>query len=298
MSSETVFQYRNATVLYGDNAKLMNQAEIQALKDAQIALTFLDPPFNQDKEYERVDDSMDEDKYWEWLEQVCSSVYQSTMDGGCIYFMQREKRAKEVLRTLERTGWTLQNLIIWKKTTSAVPQRYRYGKHYQIIAFATKGKKPRAFNRLRIDYPLQPNQKIPRKNGIFVTDVWDDIREMTSGYFAGDEALREEDGERVHKQQSPVALLQRIILSSTRLGDVVLDPFAGSGTTLVVCNQLNRVSIGIEISKTNYNVIVERLKAERPADALDMHYYRFTKNLQKIVGEDLKLERGLEQYSE
>ncbi|TFG11342.1 site-specific DNA-methyltransferase [Candidatus Thorarchaeota archaeon] len=298
MSTQNPFQYRNATVLHGDNAKIMNQAEIQAVKDAQIALTFLDPPFNQDKEYERFDDSMDEDEYWEWLEKVCSSVYRLTMDGGCIYFMQREKRAKEVLRTLERTGWILQNLIIWKKTTSAVPQRYRYGKHYQIIAFATKGRKPRIFNRLRIDYPLQPNQKIPRKNGIFVTDVWDDIREMTSGYFAGDEALREEDGERVHKQQSPVALLQRIILSSTRPDDVVLDPFAGSGTTLVVCNQLNRVSIGIEISKKNYSVIMERLKAERPADALDMHYYRFTKNLQKIVGEGLKLGRGLEQYSE
>ena len=139
MSTQNSFQYRNATVLHGDNVKIMNQAELQALKDAQIALTFLDPPFNQDKEYEQFDDSMDEDEYWEWLEQVCSSVYQLTMDGGCIYFMQREKRAKEVLRTLERTGWTLQNLIIWKKTTSAVPQRYRYGKHYQIIAFATKG---------------------------------------------------------------------------------------------------------------------------------------------------------------
>ena len=71
------------------------------------------------------------------------------------------------------------------------------------------------FNRLRIDYPLRPGQKQERENGIFVTDVWDDIREMTSGYFAGDEALRDESGERVHKQQSPIALLLRIILSSS-----------------------------------------------------------------------------------
>lgn len=298
MSAKNQFTYRIATVLYGDNAEIFDKPAIEALRNKDVALTFLDPPFNQDKEYESFDDSMDEDKYWEWLEQVCASVYDITVDGGSIYFMQREKRAKEVLRAIEKTGWTLQNLIIWKKTTSAVPQRYRYGKHYQVIAFATKGKKPRVFNRLRIDYPLAPNQRIPRKDGVYVTDVWDDIREMTSGYFAGDEALREENGERVHKQQSPVALLQRIILSSTRPDDVVLDPFAGSGTTLVACNQLNRVSIGIEISKKNYDVIVERLKAERPADAVDMHYYRFTKNLQKIVGEDFRLERGLEQYSE
>jgi site-specific DNA-methyltransferase (adenine-specific) len=68
------------------------------------------------------------------------------------------------LKMLRETNWTFQNLIIWKKKTSAVPSNIRFSKQYQIIVFATKGKKPRVFNKLRIDYPLSPNHKYPRKN--------------------------------------------------------------------------------------------------------------------------------------
>lgn len=281
------FRHDSAIIFHGNNIHLLKQGISEILlqlQDSQIALTFLDPPFNQGKDYENHYDSMREEEYWTWMKHICMHVYRLTKNGGSIYFMHREKKTREVFETLHSTGWTFQNLIIWKKKTSAVPQRYRYGKHYQIIAFATKGKKPAVFNRLRIDYPLKPGQKTPRKNGIYVTDVWDDIREMTSGYFAGDEALRDESGERAHKQQSPVALLQRIILSSTMPGDVVLDPFAGSGTTLVVANQLNRPSIGVEIGESNYELIVRRLQEEREADELDLEYYRFTKDLDKIVG--------------
>ena len=88
------------------------------------------------------------------------------------------------------------------------------GKHYQVIVFATKGKKPRVFNKLRIDPPLLVTEKYARPNGMYVTDVWDDIRELTSGYFAGDEPLRFPDGKRVPNQQSTIALLLRIIITS------------------------------------------------------------------------------------
>ena len=109
----------------------------------------------------------------------------------------------------------------------------KFGKQYQILAFATKGPKPRTFNKLRIDYPLLAEYKYEREKGLFVTDVWDDIKELTSGCFAGEEALRDRDGKRLHEQQSPVALLLRIILSSTNVEDTVLDPMAGTGPTLV-----------------------------------------------------------------
>ena len=124
-------------------------------------------------------------EYWDWMKRVCKLIYECTSDGGSIYFMQREKNAQFVLETLLSTGWVFQNLIIWKKKTSAVPCEARFGKHYQIIAFATKGKTPRVFNKLRIDPPLLVTDKYERPNGMFVTDVWDDIRELTSGYFAG-----------------------------------------------------------------------------------------------------------------
>lgn len=114
--------------------------------------------------------------------------------------------------------------------------------------------------------------------------MWDDTRELTSGYFAGDEAIRDSKGNRIHTQQSPIALLLRIILASSLPGDIVLDPFAGTGTTLVVAQQLGRNSIGIEIDPENVKIIEERLKYPRTADNILRYYnyYRYTHDLQRI----------------
>ncbi|HUE99015.1 MAG TPA: site-specific DNA-methyltransferase [Anaerolineales bacterium] len=253
---------------------------------SSIDLTFLDPPFNQNKDYALHDDNLSSEEYWGMMTRVCQKIYDITSNGGAIYFMQREKNTEEVLRCLRKSGWSFQNLIIWKKKTSAVPVASKYGKHYQIIAYATKGDKARVFNRLRISPPLPANYKFERENGVYVTDVWDDIRELTSGYFAGDEAIREKNGERFHKQQSPIALLLRIILSSSKVGDTVLDPFAGTGTTFITAHQLGRDSIGIEIDPKNVKMIQKRLEELRDADTTEKYFqdYIYTENLQEIWG--------------
>jgi len=247
-------------------------------------LTFLDPPFNQGKDYKNTDDNLKPSEYWDWMKRICKLVYDKTSEGGAIYFMQREKNIRQVIEALDKSGWTFQNLIIWKKKSSAVPGRYRYGKHYQVIAFFTKGKKPRIFNRLRIDLPLLANQKLKREKGVYVTDVWDDIRELTSGYFAGDEAIRLESGERAHKQQTPIKVLARMILSSSNVGDMILDPFAGTGTTLVVSKQLQRNSVGVEINPNNIDLMQKRISENRQSDNVSKsrNYYRFTDNLDEI----------------
>lgn len=265
-------------VIQGDCVK-----ELEKLTTC-IDLTFLDPPFNQGKEYANHDDNLPDEMYWQWMFDICSKIYELTSDGGTLYFMQREKNTEQVLRILRETGWTFQNLIIWKKRASAVPVNCRFSKQYQIIAFAAKGEKPRTYNKLRIDLPVPPGYKYERNNGVFLTDVWDDIRELTSGYFAGDEAIRDIKGKRVHIQQSPIALLLRIILVSTAPGDTVLDTFAGTGTTLVVAHQLERNSIGIEVDPANIQIIKSRLKYLRAADNVLRYYkyYRYTPDLEKI----------------
>jgi len=255
-----------------------------AFAKCELDLTFLDPPFNQAKHYTAHNDDMPASEYWAWMAQICRAIYAQTSDGGAIYFMQREKNSEHVLDCLRQAGWSLQNLIIWKKLTSAVPMQRRFGKQYQIIAYATKGKRARVFHRLRIDPPLPAHYRHKRENGLYVTDIWDDIRELTAGYYAGDEALRDDAGQRFHKQQAPIALLLRIILSSSRAGDCIFDPFAGTGTTLVVAQQLGRFSLGVEIDPDNADCIRTRLQKLRQAD--DVHRfregYRFTENLDDI----------------
>lgn len=271
----------NTQVVQSDINKFLVSDEFA---DCELDLTFLDPPFNQAKEYASHDDDMPADQYWNWMRNVCSAVYSQTLQGGAVYFMQREKNSEQVLHCLREAGWTLQNLIIWKKLTSAVPMSRRFGKHYQIIAYATKGKRARIFHRLRIDPPLPANYRQKRENGVYATDIWDDIRELTSGYFAGDEALRDDSGSRFHKQQSPIALLLRIVLSSSLPGDLVFDPFAGTGTTLVVAKQLNRRGLGVEIDPNNAACIRERLHKIRPSDDIARFRddYRYTEGLDEI----------------
>lgn len=186
-------------VLEGDCIKHMTEGSV-----GDVHLTFFDPPYLQGKDYRFFDDFQSPAKYWNWIRSVVEGVYKNTSDGGALYFMHREKNAERVLRILRKTGWNFQNLIIWKKKTSAVPIETRFSKQYQIIAYAIKGKKPRVFNKIRIDPPPLPEHKYRHENGVYLTDVWDDIRELTSGYFAGDEAIRDNEGNRRHVQQTPV----------------------------------------------------------------------------------------------
>lgn len=253
---------------------------------SRFDLTFLDPPFNQGHEYRRFDDSQTPQQYWAWIRKVLDGIHRATSEGGTVYFMQREKNAEFVLGALRETGWTFQNLVVWKKMASAVPSLYRFSKQYQIIVVATKGDKPKVFNRLRIDLPLDLNQKIAR-DGVFVTDVWSDIREMTSGYFAGNEPVRTENGQRFHKEQSPLALLTRIILASSLPGGTVFDPFAGTGTTLVAATQLQRKSVGVEADPANIACIRRRTGNIKQTDSIeDLYpYYRHTVGIDDIWGE-------------
>lgn len=251
--------------------------------DKRFDLVFLDPPFNQGKEYRHFDDAVDPTQYWSWMSNICRLAYDHSSEGASIYFMQREKNARETVSALESAGWTFQNLIVWKKKTSAIPSTFRFSKSYQIIVFGSKGRAPRTFNQLRIDPPLLKGYK-PRHRGMLLTDLWDDIRELTSGYFAGKEVLRDCNGERIHKQQSPIALLLRIVLASTLPTDLVLDPFAGTGTTLVVARQLQRESVGIDVDPFNVEQIQKRLRENNAPDLIEKFkpLYQHTENLDGI----------------
>lgn len=129
-------------ILQGDCLEYFKKGLIR-----NIHLTFFDPPYNQGKDYEYFDDEQNPEKYWAWIRDVLKGIHQATVDGGAIYFMQREKNAEYILNSLRETGWTYQNLVIWRKKTSAIPSEFRFGKKYQVLAFATKGKKPRIFNK-------------------------------------------------------------------------------------------------------------------------------------------------------
>ena len=77
----------------------------------------------------------------------------------------------------------------------------------------------------------------------------------------GKERIKDEHGKKAHSTQKPEALLQRVILSSSNEGDLVLDPFLGSGTTCAVARKLHRKSIGIEQEPRYVEIAENRLKS-------------------------------------
>lgn len=251
--------------------------------DVSVDMCFLDPPFNQGRDYREHDDSMPQDIYWSWIADTLSEIKAISSDGAAIWFMQREKNTHNVMQCLEKTGWLFRNLVIWKKKASPVFVKKGLSKHYQILAYATNGN-PRCFNHVRIDAELPAHYKYPREKGLFLTDIWDDIREMSAGYFAASEQLKKPDGHRFHMQQMPIHLALRTMLISTKPGDTILDPFAGTGTTLIAAQQIGRHSIGIDKDIVNTDKIKERSASIRDADRVSQFYsyYKHTDNLSDI----------------
>jgi modification methylase len=98
--------------------------------------------------------------------------------------------------------------------------------------------------------------------------------QMRSDWFlpicTGPERLKDGDGRKAHPTQKPEALLYRVILSATRPGDVVLDPFLGSGTTAAVAKTLHRRYLGIEREAHYLEMARERLAKVQPVDDLDL----------------------------
>jgi DNA modification methylase len=112
---------------------------------SKIDLTFLDPPFNQQKDYAYHNDNMDDAAYWAMMQSVCQEIYDKTNDGGALYFMQREKNTESVLRVLRESGWIFQNLIIWKKKLLPFQYQISMGNNIKSLFMQPKAVKLNPF---------------------------------------------------------------------------------------------------------------------------------------------------------
>ncbi len=259
---------------------------IRSRKPMNIDLSICDPPFNQKKVYKHFDDNQNEKAYWKWIEDVLKQIYRTTAIGGSIYFMHREKNVEHLFRIMRKAKWVFQNLIIWRKMTRTTPSKTQLGKKYQVIFSGTKGDVPLVHNQLYGVTPMLSWHKKDSSKGVYIDDLWYDIRELTSGFFAGKEVIRNKDRTKAHRQQMPLALALRMILMSTSPGDKILDPFLGTRTTMTVAKQLNRRGIGIEIDSKNLAIARKRVSKIGRHDNIDQYYgyYSTTKNINDIWG--------------
>lgn len=224
---------------------------LPALEDRSVDTFFADPPFNLKKDYGGgVDDDLTEDEYLTWCHGWIDEGVRVLVDGGA-FFVYNLPRWNMALGThLASMGMSFRHWIAIDHSSCLPIQGRLYPSHYSLIYF-TKGK-PNVFRRIRT--PIQTcrhcggeikdyggHRKAMNPNGVNLKDIWTDIPPVRHSKF-------KPDGRSANALSTKI--LDRVVEMSTNPGDVVLDPFGGSGTTYAVCEQRGRRWIGIEIGDT------------------------------------------------
>lgn len=158
-------------------------------------------------------------KFEEWLPEV----YRVLKDGSHAYFMINSRNLKDLQIKAEQAGFKFLNLLVWCKNNST-PNKY-YMQQCEFILFMRKGF---AKNINNMGYT----------NVFFIKNII---------------------GNKLHPTEKPVVLMKSFIEQSTQFGDIVLDPFVGSGSTLVAAKELGRNFVGCEIDKKYYEIAENRL---------------------------------------
>ena len=242
--------------------------ELAKLPDGCADLVFADPPYNLQLDSEllrpnntRVDGvHQDWDKFATfadydrftraWLAE-CRRILKAD---GAIWVIGSYHNVFRLGATLQDLGFWILNDIVWRKVNPMPNFRgRRFTNAHETMIWAAKSERSRyCFN----------YEAMKAGN--------DDLQMRSDWLFpicSGPERLKDDNGRKAHPTQKPEALLQRLMLASTAPGDLVVDPFFGTGTTGAVAKRLGRRSIGIERDPDYARAAMERLSAVRPLSA-------------------------------
>lgn len=250
-----------------DNVLLYNLDCIESLKRLEkyvyFDLTVTSPPYNIGKEYEKIKPV---NEYIDWSKKWMEEVYKTTAPNGSFWlnigYMPIKNKGKAVplpYLLWDKNDFFFIQEIVWHYGAGVAARKSLSPRNEKILWFV-KNEKKYIFN---LDSIRDPNVKYPnqRKNGKLKvnplgknpSDVWN-IPKVTSGY------KRKSKERTKHPAQTPIELFKRIILAASNEGDLVLDPFVGSGTTCVVAKSLNRKAVGFDINSEYLDMAIERLQ--------------------------------------
>jgi DNA modification methylase len=262
-------------IVQGDSTQVLNDGP-----EGWVDLVFADPPFNIGYLYHNYDDQKDADEYVTFSRNWMSAVHRALKPTGSFYLAIGDEFAAELCVEAKKIGFHLRNWIIWHYTFGQQPKN-KFARSHTHILYFTKDKKGFTFNAdaVRVASARQTTYKDARANpkGKLPDDTWF-LRPQEAaehGYFEAGHAtwnvsrvcgtFKEREG--WHGCQMPIGVLNRIILASSNPGDVVLDPFNGSGTTVVAAALLGRDYVGIDQSEEYVGYARKRLEHALAAQA-------------------------------
>ncbi len=237
---------------YGVIQKLMN--------DQMALLVVTDPPYNMNyqgtagsRKKKIANDNLPEEQFAQFLYDAYVNYEASMEDGASIYVFYKEMGTGVFITQMEEAGLTYKQELIWVKDHLNLSGA-KYQNIYEPCLFGCKGKTPGRWNGGRkqksviesIDFMDEAELRVAIKELQAETDNLDILREKKT---------KVND---LHPTMKPIRLLARMIQNSSNKGDIVMDLFGGSGSTLMACEQLGRKCYMCELDPKYVDVIVER----------------------------------------
>jgi DNA modification methylase len=242
-------------------------------------LAVSDPPYNIGLTYhEEYDDGQETEVFLGMLEESVREVHRVLKPSGSLFLFMGAWLQAEALVLLKKVGFHHRRTIVWHNTFGQA-QQSNFTPGWTAIHYVTKRPRGFTFNADAIRVPsarqLRHNDKRANPKGKLPDDVWVLLPEIQApGCFLPDSdvwlqsrvcgTFRERVG---HVTQLPLPLVERIVKVASNPGDLVLDPFAGSGTVLVASRRLGRRGLGIELSERTAALARERLEGEARGQA-------------------------------
>lgn len=227
-------------IICGDCIELLS-----AVEEPFVDLVFADPPFNIGYQYDKYQDTLKKDKYLHWTRDWMAACVNVLKPTGSFYIAIGAEYAAHIRIIGEELGLICRNWIIWHYSFGQHGKTKFSRAHAHIFYFA-KDEKACTFNDLAVRMPsdrqLIYNDNRANADGKIPDDVWNTYARVCGTF---------KERQSWHPCQMPELLLARIISASSNPGDLVLDPFNGSGTTAAAAKQLERNYCGIDISE-NY----------------------------------------------
>lgn len=250
-------------IVLGDCTK-----ELKKIESNTVDLIIADPPYNVGKDYGNKSDKQDFDEYIAFTKEWLTECHRILKKNGTIYIFIGFRYISYLYQILEKDlKMNFVNWISWHYTQGIGKTKGFSPRHDDILMFSKSASYK--FNLDEIRVPQKFYRKVNNMRGANPGDVW----EVSHIHYC--QKNRQE-----HPTQKPEALVERMVLASSSEGDMVVDPFSGSGTTLRVCQQLNRNAVGIELNPEYVEQTKERLNSPFEGfDSIDERMLRVPNDL-------------------
>ena len=244
--------------------------ELSKIGTSSVDLVVADPPYNLGKDYGNNHDIKGFDEYLHFSRAWLTEAHRILKPTGTLYVFMGFRFISYLYDILDRELQMFFNSwIVWHYTQGMGKTKGFSPRHDDILMF-TKTKKPK-FNLNNVRVPQKYYRDRNNMRGANPGDVW----EFSHVHYCNVNRQN-------HPTQKPEGLIERMVLASSDEGDLVVDPFSGSGTTLRVCQQLDRKAIGIEINPNYVTMTKGRLGATFTGfDSVDPRMSRVPRDLRR-----------------